>query len=322
MSDRLGMIHAIHELPADDLPRLAYADWLEEHGEVEHAEFIRVELALSHTSRLDEETWRPLFVREVELIRAHKDEWFGTWRHGWLHYEMRRGFIEEVTAREASAVVPHADWLFNHHSMYDLWVGGPISQSKPLLQHPLASILARLSLQGSDYRVDMQPVVRGLPLSERPLRLLVNGHRAGPELIEDLLASEHLGRLSTLDLSDNVVTAYGLGCLLDGLEAFPKLTTLRLRGRISETTPRQFTQSPNVNQEGIVLLAEHPATAQLEEIDLANNRLDSAAVQALVESPFLTKVRHLNIEPRPLRADCDRLRDRFGTRVVLPQANR
>jgi uncharacterized protein (TIGR02996 family) len=37
----------ILEHPADDTPRLVYADWLEEHGQAERAEFIRVQCAIA-----------------------------------------------------------------------------------------------------------------------------------------------------------------------------------------------------------------------------------------------------------------------------------
>src|SRR5215468_4094431 len=37
---------AILANPLDDTPRLVYADWLQEHGEEERAEFIRVQIEL------------------------------------------------------------------------------------------------------------------------------------------------------------------------------------------------------------------------------------------------------------------------------------
>ena len=40
-ADELALLVAIHAGPRDDTPRLVYADWLEEHGEPEYAEFIR-----------------------------------------------------------------------------------------------------------------------------------------------------------------------------------------------------------------------------------------------------------------------------------------
>ncbi len=50
--DRDSFIAGICESPADDLPRLVYADWLEEHGEADRAEFIRVQCALANSDSL------------------------------------------------------------------------------------------------------------------------------------------------------------------------------------------------------------------------------------------------------------------------------
>jgi uncharacterized protein (TIGR02996 family) len=42
LTDRDAFLRAIIADPADDLPRLAFADWLDEHGEPERAELIRL----------------------------------------------------------------------------------------------------------------------------------------------------------------------------------------------------------------------------------------------------------------------------------------
>lgn len=42
MSDADAFLDAIFAAPDDDLPRLVYADWLEEHGQQAYAEFIRL----------------------------------------------------------------------------------------------------------------------------------------------------------------------------------------------------------------------------------------------------------------------------------------
>ena len=41
MSDGESLYRAILAAPADDAPRLVYADWLEERGDLERAELIR-----------------------------------------------------------------------------------------------------------------------------------------------------------------------------------------------------------------------------------------------------------------------------------------
>lgn len=45
--DGTALLAAIREHPEEDTPRLMYADWLEEHGERERAEFIRVQCELA-----------------------------------------------------------------------------------------------------------------------------------------------------------------------------------------------------------------------------------------------------------------------------------
>lgn len=47
MTDRQAFIDAIIAQPDDDLPRLIFADWLDEQGEGERAEFIRVQCELA-----------------------------------------------------------------------------------------------------------------------------------------------------------------------------------------------------------------------------------------------------------------------------------
>lgn len=44
MTDRETLMASIIANPADDAPRLVFADWLEEHGQPERAEFIRLQI--------------------------------------------------------------------------------------------------------------------------------------------------------------------------------------------------------------------------------------------------------------------------------------
>jgi uncharacterized protein (TIGR02996 family) len=68
MTDHAPFIAAVIARPDDDLPRLIYADWLDENGECERAEFIRVQCELC---RCDPETaMRPPHVSEVNWRRT------------------------------------------------------------------------------------------------------------------------------------------------------------------------------------------------------------------------------------------------------------
>lgn len=74
MSDRESFVAAIAANPADDLPRLVFADWLDEHDDPERAEFIRTQIRWHHA---DDEERKELDRREEELFREHWPRWFG-----------------------------------------------------------------------------------------------------------------------------------------------------------------------------------------------------------------------------------------------------
>lgn len=46
-TDAAAFLAAIRAHPADDVARLVFADWLEEHGQEARAEFIRVQVELA-----------------------------------------------------------------------------------------------------------------------------------------------------------------------------------------------------------------------------------------------------------------------------------
>jgi uncharacterized protein (TIGR02996 family) len=50
-TDEVAFLTAIKANPADDVSRLVYADWLQENGEPERAEFIRVQIELTKTPK-------------------------------------------------------------------------------------------------------------------------------------------------------------------------------------------------------------------------------------------------------------------------------
>jgi uncharacterized protein (TIGR02996 family) len=78
MTQEEAFLQAIVESPEDDLPRLVFADWLEENSQPERAEFIRVQVELEpHRFEIDRPRVRELLTREEELLRLHEDDWLG-----------------------------------------------------------------------------------------------------------------------------------------------------------------------------------------------------------------------------------------------------
>ena len=75
MPDRESFVAAIAAAPEDDLPRLVFADWLDEHGEPERAEFIRAQCVWMSSQDYDER--EKLGSRAAELVRENWQHWFG-----------------------------------------------------------------------------------------------------------------------------------------------------------------------------------------------------------------------------------------------------
>lgn len=81
-SERAALLRAICEAPDDDAPRLIYADWLDEHGEAERAEFIRLQVKANELGGCTHK-WSPGTTcdgcrtrkRSNELLRSHLADW-------------------------------------------------------------------------------------------------------------------------------------------------------------------------------------------------------------------------------------------------------
>ena len=89
-------LRAIIENPDDDALRLVFADWLEERGENDRAEFIRVQIELARLPEGDRRR-RRLEEREEELLSRNEEEWVGPIRDRVVSWVFHRGFITEVT---------------------------------------------------------------------------------------------------------------------------------------------------------------------------------------------------------------------------------
>src|SRR4051812_32622743 len=94
MTDGEALFRAICEQPDEDTPRLVYADWLEEGGDPDRAEFIRLQCELA---RLPEDgDGHPLGRRARELLVEHEEEWAGPLKGLVMWSRFRRGFVERV----------------------------------------------------------------------------------------------------------------------------------------------------------------------------------------------------------------------------------
>jgi uncharacterized protein (TIGR02996 family) len=117
-----ALLAAVIADPADDLPRLAYADFREEHGDYARAEFVRVQIGLARVGEValpdgttgvrtgcpeDNRRERALRRRERDLLTADRPgRWSPYPMAAFADVVFRRGFVAEMT-------LPSAAWLLH-----------------------------------------------------------------------------------------------------------------------------------------------------------------------------------------------------------------
>jgi uncharacterized protein (TIGR02996 family) len=74
MDEREALVAAIAANPDDDTPRLAFADWLQEHGEDDRAEFIRLECERARLTE-DDPRCHEIITHVKGLFTKHMDSW-------------------------------------------------------------------------------------------------------------------------------------------------------------------------------------------------------------------------------------------------------
>lgn len=117
MDEREALLRAAVANPDDDLPRLIYADWLEEHDDPDQAAFVRAQCELAATP-----PWEPFAVR----CRARHPDWVAgrPWRSAlpavdgrlleWHpEFAFRRGLGWGLVVRQLSAFLDAAPRLFD-----------------------------------------------------------------------------------------------------------------------------------------------------------------------------------------------------------------
>lgn len=146
----LALLEAVLANPADDLPRLVLADWLEEHGQTERAEFIRAQVQIAawgcsfgqggwnHLCGTDANGyWNCNFrIRADSILEEHWHDWsgrVGTYcgnfhNDGAVGVTFRRGFVAEIHAPLAVLVGGACEcaegWTFSGHDAIGLEIWG------------------------------------------------------------------------------------------------------------------------------------------------------------------------------------------------------
>jgi uncharacterized protein (TIGR02996 family) len=305
MSAYEGLLQAIRETPEDDTPRLVLSDWLDENGEPERAELIRIQCLLARLSA-DHDSRPELEARERGLLLLNEQAWAQLPASVEGHFQ--RGFLERVTAtplqllRQASPVLESG-----HVRDLTLREANQFRELERVLAHPGIRLLRRLTIESN--------------------RL----HQAGfLGLLEPLL----FGHLEELTLRCPQVSRPGLRRLGAALSHLKRLV-LDGRGHryhsgtfdaheLDAILPRdpsslqrlEFVGLP-LGVEEISLLRRCPHLPHLRHLRVTDARLNEEALRLLSAATFAGQLEHLDVSENRISGSPEvLLHDRSGFRSL------
>jgi uncharacterized protein (TIGR02996 family) len=183
MTDRDALLAAVIARPEDDLPRLVFADWLEEHGEPSRATFIRAQIA-------GDEATAAALLREFQAAWDRDLPEWATWQDTKVIY--RRGFVSEL-------VTTPRRLLRDGHELFAV--------------APVHAVRLRPQVHFSDSTPELfknRPYysrITSLRLGPRLLNVApLRGIKRDPLDIYFLAVAQHLNALRVLDVSENDLT--------------------------------------------------------------------------------------------------------------------
>jgi len=256
MLDREPFLKAIFANPADDLPRLVFADYLEEHGDGDWAELMRLECDLASRSRVDADQWT-VESQKRELAKYER----AAYLHKKFHPDLYFSAIDSGWGDEKMLTHP-----FEYH-----WHGRGF--------YPDFSIRLRIDQlsQPDDFRI--------AACSQHPewygsTQLKITGGRLSPEQLLATLSSPVTEHVTELDLSGEVIET---PAILNDIETNQGIPVFDMETR------------PVVNLAVVEALAQSREARRLVTLNLENNDLDNDAARALIRSPNLLRLKRLSL---------------------------
>lgn len=321
-ADRDAFLRAICASPDDDTPRLVFADWLDDHGEPQRADFIRVQCEMEQAEEFGPR-WRELDKRQQKLLLPNRANWSAELADcGVLNVEFRRGFVNEVTIY-SKRFAAEAEKLFaaapiRRVKFADLRAARGNVPLAELMQCPALARLHELDFANTSLLSnDEVEQIAGCD-HLRGLRVLVLPQNLTPVAAHALMRSADLGNLTHLEITGNpeqVWDGNDLAVALAGEPGLGRITRLTLWG--TGTGPvgtRALAESPHtaglkylsissggqsaanrLGPIGTALLADSAHLANLAALVPTGQHIGLGGMQALAASPHLTGLRHLNL---------------------------
>jgi uncharacterized protein (TIGR02996 family) len=284
-----GFLEDIVAHPDDDTPRLVYADWLEDNGDSDRAEFIRVQLERSHLPEWDARQV-PLRLREAALIEQHGGGWKRELpRIKGVRWEgFRRGFVATARFNSFEVLAANASACWAAAPIEAVSVRWPRHGEDVEGIEPIAGLR---ELSTTARYINPREVSRfaDAPLLSTLRALTVRNGSLGIDGFRRLVRSPHLNTLTALRVPFNSI-GNGAADALGDAGALTSLEELDL----SETgSYGRYGEDPIIEPSGVQALTLWSGMSQLRSLNLSGNDVRRDGLRFLLGSPRCTHLKEL-----------------------------
>jgi uncharacterized protein (TIGR02996 family) len=333
--ENAALFAAILAHPAEDTPRLAYADWLDENGDPTRARFIRLQFEIDKLPPSGPKTAKAKKEEEA-LLKKHEKKWAAPIAGLVDLLRFRRGFVEMVRV-SAAQFLAHGERLFELAPIREVRFD-PIGDRMPALvaspHFARAETIAFSAIVGDQLHDDGRlDVLLAAPRLATVRRLDLGLSSLNGADVERVARCPYLGSVVHLDLSANPFTDTALRAVAHS-QCLPALTSLALWGASAFGLDgvRALVDSPLADRlehlrmeyqrfgdELVNIIAAAPRLARLRTLDLSHNALTGAGADALIAAPNLKGLHRLTLRGhRTIGKDARaRLKKHFGNGVCV-----
>jgi uncharacterized protein (TIGR02996 family) len=307
--DADALLEAIRADPDDLERRIAYADWLQAHGDTSRAEFVRLQCEMALLPE-DDPLQPELKLREQALLTEHGKLWQGylPTRQGLGDWKFIYGLPGGVSAQDEHVFLENAEAIFNAAPIQSLTLRR-LYDIHALANSPYLEQLRDLTVIGDPLTDAGVAILAASPHLAHLRSLRLDGHKIEDGGARALAASPHLTNLFKLSLDLNQIGPAGARSLA-AAPHWSRLARLSLRNnRIGDAGALSLAASPylpaltelsldanRIGPDGAKALAVSPARANLTVLSLSDNRIGDAGLASIAASPHLGQLTSLYVD--------------------------
>ncbi len=286
-------VHAVRSAPNDDAPRLVFADWFEEQGDLERATLVRTQVERASLPWWDAKAVH-LELKERGILAQHRADWMEKlpMTEGVTYGSYARGFVDNVGFETLGRLAANVDALKKAIPFSKITLRWPRLDDRPELQ--AIEGLQEIVMIGTVMQPEDMEWLAQCPLMSTVEALTINGSGMNEATLEKLVASPYLKQLRALRLPGHNFTDEGMATLMKA--ELPALRELDLSVPTQDELGSGGRIEPTFAEESAVAIGSWSVLGQLEKLSVTGHQFGANGLKAILSSPHAAGLKSLKLK--------------------------